>query len=629
MENFSAEVIDISWERIYLKATVSVNYSGPFESIHFYLLNKSYYVETEFEIVEQKENQFHLALNITNNGTNRCIANGDYSIFVYQSDTACCEVGYTGTEEQLASWGRSFRYNGTAGVYTVTTVLGESSGTTRVVFQIYNANKKNISHTVSRFKSVKKRKKSFNIIEYIKKIFKKLKKKLQLKKRKRRLRYFVYRIIYRRTAKNREKRILFLSEQDDKLALNMQAIYNRMLERGLDKEYKIYFSLRKTTTKKCTIWSTVKLTVYTALCGIILIDDHVPFLNWFVLYPGNKVIQIWHAGAGFKGVGYSRWGHDNCPGPYSCHRQYAFSISGSASISKFFSEQFGILDEQIIPTGMPRMDAYIDKSNQKRVRAELYNTYPQIVGKKVILFAPTYRGRDRKRAHYPYELIDFDSLYEYCQHNDAVVLFKMHPWVNKAIPIKVEHSDCFFDFFTYENINELFYVTDLLITDYSSCMYEFILMDKPMILFAFDKVSFAVSRGFHRDYDTNIPGKLCETFEEVMIALKTEDYEFEKVPDFRSKYFEFIDSNSTDRVIDWLICGNLPDEYQEKLCEKLEYVRQVRQKNFKRLIKSSALRSVKSPESASDVLPEMIQAMKETESILLCPAEQSLMEQHC
>ena len=572
MGAFSAEVVDIHWERIHLKAVIKVKSDDVLEGVHFYLLNASYYVEAELGIESRDADLFTVTLNVTNNGTNRCIANGDYSLFVYRDDDSFCEAGFGGTEEKLAGWGRSFRYNGTTGVYSITAVLDEKADTPRVLLQIYNANRSNINHIAPRFEEQKKpsllsREKFFS------------------RKQRHQLRYQAYRIVHRFTGKNREKRILFLSEQDDALALNMQAIYDRLVARGLDKEYRIYFSLRKATTQKCSIRSTARLTFLAAMCGTILIDDHVPFLNWLRLYPDNRVIQIWHAGAGFKGVGYSRWGHLGCPGPYSCHRQYAYSISGSSDISHFFSEQFGILDEQVIPTGMPRMDAYIDPDNQKRVRAELYRTYPQFAGKKVILFAPTYRGRDRKQAYYPYELVDFDALYAYCRENDAVVLFKMHPWVSEAVPIRPEHADRLYDFNEYRNINELFYITDLLITDYSSSMYEFILMDKPMLLFAFDKTTFAVSRGFHRDYDSNIPGKLCETFAEVMDAIRTEDYEFYKVAAFKSKYFEFVDCGSTDRVIDWLIRGELPEEYRSRLQEKRDRVRSLRQMNFKSLIK--------------------------------------------
>ena len=96
-------------------------------------------------------------------------------------------------------------------------------------------------------------------------------------------------------------------------------------------------------------------------------------------------------------------------------------------------------------------------------------------GKKVILFAPTYRGRNKKTAYYPYELIDFEKLYQICG-DEYVVLFKMHPWVNKDIVIGKKYADKFLDVKKYPNINDLFYIVDLLITDYSSNIFEYSLM---------------------------------------------------------------------------------------------------------------------------------------------------------
>lgn len=125
----------------------------------------------------------------------------------------------------------------------------------------------------------------------------------------------------------------------------------------------------------------------------------------------------------------------------------------------------------------------------------------------------------------------------------------------------------------YPNINDLFYVTDLYITDYSSGMYEFSLMNKPMLFFAYDKVQYAASRGFHRDYDTVVPGRICMTFQELLTAIDEEDYQFEKVAQYVKDHFDFVDCNSTDRVIDWLILGKLPAQYREALVRKRARIR--------------------------------------------------------
>ncbi|RZI94896.1 MAG: hypothetical protein EOO67_03715 [Microbacterium sp.] len=121
--------------------------------------------------------------------------------------------------------------------------------------------------------------------------------------------------------------------------------------------------------------------------------------------------------------------------------------------------------------------------------------------------------------------------------------------------IPEQYRDRFFDFTTFPDGLNLLHVTDVLITDYSSIIYEFSLLDRPMLFFAPDKVNYAATRGFHRDYDETAPGRVCETFAEVVDAIRTGEFEQEKVARFREENFDRIDTGAADRVIDWLILG--------------------------------------------------------------------------
>ena len=112
------------------------------------------------------------------------------------------------------------------------------------------------------------------------------------------------------------------------------------------------------------------------------------------------------------------------------------------------------------------------------------------------------------------------------------------------------------------DINDLFYITDLLITDYSSNIFEYSLMKKPMLFFAFDKLQYAYSRGFHRAYEESAPGKVVYTFDELLTAIREQDFEFEKVEAYVDFSFDHIDCNASDRVIDWFVLGQIPVEMQ-------------------------------------------------------------------
>ena len=84
-------------------------------------------------------------------------------------------------------------------------------------------------------------------------------------------------------------------------------------------------------------------------------------------------------------------------------------------------------------------------------------------------------------------------------------------------------------------------------------------------MYAFDKIQYSFSRGFHRAYEESAPGKVCYTFEELLDAIAKKDFEEEKVQQYVEHHFDHIDTHASDRVIDWLILGKLPEETVEEL----------------------------------------------------------------
>ncbi len=557
---------DVSWERIHLNLTLKIEGAERIDSLRFYLVSLSGRVETEFTVTEIDGGIVRLSLNVTNNGLNRCVENDTYRILAHDGENDPIAALYEGSFETLSQYGRSFVYDASKGVYSVSFMTDEYADLPELRLIFLNARSADTAREdLYRKKSLSSRLKGFlkRTVDAVNVRFQRM----------------IYSIV-RAFSFLRKPRILFLDEKRDVLAPSMLALYNRLIERGFDKSYVIRSSLRNTESKSYSKLSTVAVIAKIAKADIIIIDDYVPAFNSVALHKSVKVIQLWHAGAGFKGVGYARWGHFGCPAPFSAHRRTDFAITDSLAIRDFFSEPFGILEEQVIPTGMPRMDEYLSEDNRREVTARLYESYPMFKGKKIILFAPTYRGRNRKNSYYPCELIDFEGLYRYCEDVDAVVLFKMHPWVADEVEIDEKYRDRFYPMNSYPNINELFYITDLLITDYSSCMYEFMLMKKPMLFFAFDHDRYAVSRGFHRDYASNVPGKICVSFDEVLRAMREGDYEFEKVERMLPEYFDHVDTGSCDRVIDWLVLGDLPDDYASALKERRDRIARARAMKF-------------------------------------------------
>lgn len=351
----------------------------------------------------------------------------------------------------------------------------------------------------------------------------------------------------------RGKNILLMSETKDYLWGNLKFIDKRLKERGLDKEYKISYSFRKAVGTNMSAFSWAKLVFKIAQQDYIFVDDYVPIFGFLNLRKNTKLIQVWHAGVGFKSVGYSRFGKRGTPFPSgSCHKKYDYVLVGSEELVKVYAEVFGIEEEAFLPVGMPRLDGFLEENTIEAFRRNFYQEYPEMKGKKIILFAPTFRGGGQKSAHYNYEWLNLKEIYDFCG-DEYIFLVKMHPFVDDPIEIPERYQDRIIDFATYPNINDLYYVTDILITDYSSNYFEYSLMKRPILFYTPDRELYELSRGVHRSVKECAPGKVCDTFAELMNALKNKDYEIEKVYQFVEDNFSNYDGHATDKAIDQIL----------------------------------------------------------------------------
>lgn len=567
----TARVTKLAWERIWLHLEVQVTFEEGADrdsKLSFYLVNGLFEPKAKLKVTEVEGDTYRLKINVTNPGTGLCLPQGTYSMIICQKkrQMAKAEIAESLVKD-MSSASRNFLYGGRAKVYSVTFYVTEGDEGLPFIMYVLAGGRTGISAPVVHAK------KGFHPKEALKKKYSKINKPLKVDM------YWNYRKKYKH--KSKKPVVMFMSEQSTSISTNLKAVKDRMLARGMDKDYIIVESYRSSVTNpRQGLKSWMDMLKKMAMSDFIFLDDHAPVLDWLILDKDTTLVQLWHAGAGFKSSGYSRWGHIGCPAPYSCHRQYKYGISGSKNIAHFFSEVWGINDSQVLPTGMPRIDEFLDEEYRKKKTKELYEKYPMCKDKKVILFAPTYRGTNKANAHYPYELIDFKRLYELCG-DEYVVLFKMHPWVASQVPIADAYKDRFADVGRYPNINDLFYITELLITDYSSNIFEYSLMRKPMLFFAFDEIQYSFSRGFHRPYEESAPGKVCHTFEEVLKAIEEKDFDYPKVEEYVEKHFDHIDSNASDRVIDWIILGQLPDAVKKDLAADAAINKELETLDFK------------------------------------------------
>lgn len=357
----------------------------------------------------------------------------------------------------------------------------------------------------------------------------------------------------------KRNRILFLKENGEGPTENMEALQSRMIERGMDKRFDIRARYRNVFAGRQNIVAWLRDLFEIARSRYVFIDDYTPVFNF--IDPGEDVTltQIWHAGVGFKSVGYARFGLKGSPDPYnSAHRRYTYALVGNEHLRRIYSEVFGIEEEALLATGMPRLDHFLDEKVEEEYREEMADKFPWSAKGRVIVFAPTFRGTGQRTAYYPYDEIDMDRLYRMCVETDTYFVFEMHHFIRKRPDISAEYADRIFDL-SDESLTKLFFIADVLVTDYSSCFYDYLLLKKPVVFFVPDKTSYSLIRGVQRSIDEMAPGVVCDTFDEFLDVLRTRHYE--TVSPHPSSIDRAAERSglASDRAIDTIIYGkNVP-----------------------------------------------------------------------
>lgn len=350
-----------------------------------------------------------------------------------------------------------------------------------------------------------------------------------------------------RLFKFNKNNVLFLTENSDKLDGNLKILCDKYKELN---EYKIrvyskdIFHIRGPIRK---LMHFVKVTNRVALSDIIIVDNYAPTLTLINFSKKIRYVQLWHAGIGFKSVGYARFGLDGSPNPFkSSHRKYTDAIVDKENLIDIYKEVYGVNKKIFKSYGMPRLEGYLDKDLINKTVNKIYSRYGYLKNKRIILFSPTYRGNGSKDAYYDYSLIDQEKIYEFCEKNDFIFVIKMHPFIKERINIDNKYSKRIVDLSKLD-INELIYITDIMITDYSSCAYEYSLFDRPLVFYRFDKSFYEYTRPMHtvdeftsKQYEVNDFDSLINVLNK-LTNVKIED-RFKNIKNNN-------DSNSCEKII--------------------------------------------------------------------------------
>lgn len=359
--------------------------------------------------------------------------------------------------------------------------------------------------------------------------------------------------------------ILFESNLGRNYSGNPRFIYEEMVARGLDQVYRCYFILEDVGVSLPGNARKVKrVGLYYfflfAKAGVLVSDTRMP--AYLKKRKETLYIQTWH-GTPLKKLGldleqvtmegeksledYKRKFSENAG-------TWDYLISQNSYSTEIFRRAFDF-HKEVLEIGYPRNDILFSHNNPDTI-----NTIKQKLklplDKKIVLYAPTWRDNEHY-GHLTYKFssqIDFDYLKEQLSSEYAIIV-KAHYLVGEQLDFS-RYQGFLYQFNAAYDIAELYLIADLLVTDYSSVMFDYSLLHRPMLFFTYDLEEYKDSlRGFYFDFLNEAPGPIVLTTEQLATEILTYDSRAyrEKYDAFTAKYNHADHGDASKQAVDLIL----------------------------------------------------------------------------
>lgn len=281
---------------------------------------------------------------------------------------------------------------------------------------------------------------------------------------------------------------------------------------------------------------------YLLTSRVIVTDDYVRYVRYTKLRKGQKLFQIWHACGAFKKFGLDAQSKRTADEEKRTHSQYSAVAVTSEECRKHYAGAFGIDEAVCLPIGLPRTDRLFTEKNE--MRARVFEKHPEFINKRLYLYAPTFREENGTQKEYN-PRIDWSKLSgELC--SDEILIIRRHPIMKyrfcEDYPNIIDLSD--------ESTLDLTAACDVLITDYSSVIYDACLLDVPTVLYCPDYREY--ERGFYLKFPDELPGEMVSESEKLLSAIRNakENPPVDRIKKFRSGQIEACDGHATERAVE-------------------------------------------------------------------------------
>jgi len=348
-------------------------------------------------------------------------------------------------------------------------------------------------------------------------------------------------------------KVTFLSPHNEYFKDSLGAVLEEVVKR--DNNRIILISSGNLGIDKKKVFKSIKriirfLTVdafHLATSKYIFLNDNFMPLGKLKFDEDAVITQLWHAEGVFKKFGLDiEQSEDIRTLEIAGNNKLNYIVCSSEEVKEYYADAFGVEDDKVLSLGAPRMDYFKKPLNENRLRYDFDKLYPQCKGKKLMLYAPTFRQNveDDKALLDNIDVKSFNDRFgeDYC------LLIKLHPQVHNSESIPQGAVDVC----DYHDVVELSRICDALITDYSSICMDFAVQAKPIYFYAFDLEKYDNERSFYFPYESYVPGPVAKDFSTLLnlinsnVALSFEN----KLRNFAEFNLGEPDGKAAERVVD-------------------------------------------------------------------------------
>ena len=293
---------------------------------------------------------------------------------------------------------------------------------------------------------------------------------------------------------------------------------------------------------------------------VFLVDNFFPLA--FMNVEGMKWVQLWHGTGLFKKFGYDLLNDED----KKIMEMFAPKIDlvsvSSENVADIYARNFYVDKSKVKPFGVPRNDFYDEEHLSEDYLSELRESfekdYPQLKGKKLVLYAPTFREDPKNNAVFNH--FDIEKFLDELGDEYALAI-RLHPnykrFCDEEHNIDLDDLTNRYDiinFTGFKDEQKLLLLADILIADYSSIMVDYTILKKPAILFDYDLDDYLYKeRGFYFDYEEMVPGKIVYNIDELIESIREEDFRLEKMEEFLKLQFGEFKPNSSKLILDYIL----------------------------------------------------------------------------